>query len=403
MKRNSDNSFECDLFGKPNGPSALTSVSSDGELTGTRAIDRLNDIDWNFAEADRQDGLAALHPYPAKFINDIPRNLIKALRPEDGSWIFDPFCGSGTTLIEAQRAGVPAFGTDLNPIACLMSRVKTSPLADHIDASIDRVVNEAAIETDVMLPTMPNIDHWFERSVQQALARLSNAIQEADSASQDFLRVVLSSIIVRVSRQDSDTRYAAVENGYRGPDVVKAYYLAAKKARAALSSRAPIASSVVVTEADILKLDPSSFPGTVGLVVTSPPYPNAYEYWLYHKYRMFWLGFDPLIVKELEIGARPHFFKKNPHTAEHFQHQMRKVLELVERVLTRKGHVAVVVGRSKIHGRIVDNAALIEAAGKEVGFRVCYRTERVIAPTRKSFNLSHAKIKSETILVLERT
>ena len=48
-----------------------------------------------------------------------------------------------------------------------------------------------------------------------------------------------------------------------------------------------------------------------GRLVTSPPYPNAYEYWLYHKYRMYWLGFDPIPIRENEIGARPHYFKTN--------------------------------------------------------------------------------------------
>ena len=43
--------------------------------------------------------------------------------------------------------------------------------------------------------------------------------------------------------------------------------------------------------------------------MTSPPYPNAYEYWLYHKYRMYWLGMDPIAVRQQEIGARPHYFR----------------------------------------------------------------------------------------------
>ena len=50
-------------------------------------------------------------------------------------------------------------------------------------------------------------------------------------------------------------------------------------------------------------MEPSDIPRRVGLVITSPPYPNAYEYWLYHKYRMYWLGLDPIAVKKQEIGA----------------------------------------------------------------------------------------------------
>ena len=63
---------------------------------------------------------------------------------------------------------------------------------------------------------------------------------------------------------------------------------------------------------DILAVRHDELPYKFGLVITSPPYPNAYEYWLYHKYRMYWLGEDPLAVRRAEIGARPHYFRRNP-------------------------------------------------------------------------------------------
>ena len=60
------------------------------------------------------------------------------------------------------------------------------------------------------------------------------------------------------------------------------------------------------------------------------------------------------------------------------------------------------VGRSRIRGAVVDNAAIIAEAGAARGFREIMRAERVIAATRKSFNLSHANIKTETVLVLRK-
>ena len=135
-------------------------------------------------------------------------------------------------------------------------------------------------------------------------------------------------------------------------------------------------------------------------MITSPPYPNAYEYWLYHKYRMWWLGFDPLAVKAREIGARAHFFKRNHHTAAHFHEQMSATFRLLQTVMISGGYAAFIVGRSKIHGKVVDNASMIECVGREHGFEQVFSTERVLAATRKSFNLSHANIKTETVLVL---
>lgn len=79
---------------------------------------------------------------------------------------------------------------------------------------------------------------------------------------------------------------------------------------------------------------------------------------------------------------------------------MGGVLDLVREVLVPGGHTAFVVGRSRIHGETVDNAATIIEGGRARGFREVFRAERIIAPTRKSFNLSHAGIKTETILVM---
>ena len=137
------------------------------------------------------------------------------------------------------------------------------------------------------------------------------------------------------------------------------------------------------------------------MVITSPPYPNAYEYWLYHKYRMYWLGFDPLAVKSREIGARAHFFKRNHHTEDDFAKQMTQTFDLIRKVLVPGGYACFVIGRSRIHGRIVDNARIVKEAA--TGFERVFSTERIVLANRKSFNLSHANIKTETVLILKRS
>lgn len=114
---------------------------------------------------------------------------------------------------------------------------------------------------------------------------------------------------------------------------------------------------------------------------------------------MWWLGFDPLAVKEQEIGARAHYFKKNPPTADDFKGQMTSVLSLSNEVLISGGYACVVIGRSRVHGTDIDNAALVDKSAKELGFRIITRLDREIAVGRKSFNLSHARIKTEAILV----
>lgn len=364
---------------------------------------RLGGIDWTFSDRTKSPKIEAIHPYPAKFIGAIPAAFLASLPVPSGTAVMDPFCGSGTTLLEAQRAGRASVGVDLNPIACLISRVKTAPLKPGFLDAVASLIEVSKAIDDVETPFIPNIDHWFTKDIQRAVSALKCTIAKPEyGAWLDPLRLALSSILVRVSNQDSDTRYAAVEKGLRRDDVFAAFGMAAKKLSDALASRDWKLQPSEVIEANILDLNPRQISTPVGLVVTSPPYPNAYEYWLYHKYRMWWLGFDPLAVKELEIGARAHFFKKNHHTAELFETQMNATLTLLDKVLVRGGYVCIVVGRSKIHGRVIDNGSMIYDLGQRLGLLPVAKLERQMNANRKSFNLSHANIKTESVLVLKK-
>lgn len=363
---------------------------------------RLLRHDWNFPGADASGDIHSLHPYPAKFIPEIPNTLIREVGVPTGTAVFDPFCGCGTTLVEAQTLGHPSIGVDLNPIACLISRVKTSPMPFGFSDAATEVASRAQAARKDAIPDIPNLDHWFQPHVQRALAALASEIAAGvfDDAVRDCLRLALSSIIVRVSNQDSDTRYAAIEKSITTEKVFAAFTTACRRImeeKEALPFNCPEAR---VIESDILGVKAESIHRPIGLVVTSPPYPNAYEYWLYHKYRMWWLGYDPLAVRKREIGARAHYFKKNHPTNDDFRRQMRHVLSLVRDVLVPSGHVCIVVGRSRIHGKDVDNGSLIAEVGRDLGFSPVARLERTISSTRKSFNLSHARIKTEEILVM---
>lgn len=214
--------------------------------------------------------------------------------------------------------------------------------------------------------------------------------------------LALSSILVRVSNQESDTRYAAVKKSVTADDVYIYFLSAVSKLDKALKSRQYPTVTARVLQADILSVSPTDIREPVGIVVTSPPYPNAYEYWLYHKYRMWWLGFDPIEVKKLEIGARAHFFKRNHHTEHDFRRQMSSTFALIDQVLVPSGYVCMVVGRSKIHGRIIDNAEIVADCAESLRMRSIFRSERSIAEHRKSFNLSHANIKTESVLVFQK-
>lgn len=363
-------------------------------------VSRLAATDWDFRIRVVEHEVESVHPYPAKFIADLPGAFLDALPVEPDTLLMDPFCGSGTALAEGQRRGLQTVGVDLNPIACLIARVKTAPLPAGVLVSADQVLERSNAVT-AAVPVIPNLTHWFKAPVQAALARLMSAIDAAPREHRDFLKLAASSIIVRVSNQESDTRYAAVEKQIDGAAVPMLFRRACDRLFVALEARNYEFVPAKIIQTDFLALDSAPMQGRVGIFITSPPYPNAYEYWLYHKYRMWWLGHDPLAVKAREIGARAHFFKKNRHTAETFVSQMKTAFTKFRELAAPGAWVCFVVGRSIIHGETVDNAKIVEDVGKALDFKLVYLGSRNVLSTRKSFNLSHANIKSESVIVMQ--
>src|SRR5438034_514888 len=196
-----------------------------------QATDVLNSVDWNFASSLPRQGVHSIHPYPARFIPQIPRQLIRLFHPQDGSGVFDPFCGCGTTLVEAIDQGLDACGVDLNPLACLIAKVKTTRLPRDISDVIRTTVaaSREAYETGAIpLPEIPRLSHWFKPEVQSALTAITSVVErEEDEPIREALQVAVSNIIVQVSNQESDTRYAAVEKNISAENVFSRFERAA--------------------------------------------------------------------------------------------------------------------------------------------------------------------------------
>ena len=109
---------------------SLTHVGGKIETEGDRtAADRLAHalaVDPSTDdEADpARSHVHGFHTYPARMHPATAARLVAAFTPTGGK-VLDPFCGSGTVLVEAMAAGRPPFGTDLNPLAVRLARCKT--------------------------------------------------------------------------------------------------------------------------------------------------------------------------------------------------------------------------------------------------------------------------------------
>ena len=142
------------------------------------------------------------HTYPARMHPDAAALLIEACPGP----VHDPFCGGGTVLVEAMLAGRESSGTDLSPIAALVSRARTADksLATPMRSAARKITEKAQLRIDVEVAE--ELQKWYQPHVAQELGRIRDEIAVADERIQPLLQAIFSSIIVKASFRKSDTQ-----------------------------------------------------------------------------------------------------------------------------------------------------------------------------------------------------
>jgi hypothetical protein len=254
------------------------------------------------AESSRKDPkyvTHGIHPYKGKFYPQLAKALLNLAHLSPPARVLDPFCGSGTVLLESQLNGFAATGFDLNPLAVLISRAKTS-VATESPVILDRTVKEfadclaedrsTAGDLDIFPADIRNeIGAWFPRRVAERLAWLLTLSRRVPNhTAQLVLQVLLSSLIRMVSQQEpADLRIRRRKEPIIDAPVIELYLerIAAFRARLLqFGQRMPAAPTAfpaaVVHEAD--SRDPSTFARftneDIECVITSPPYATALPY-----------------------------------------------------------------------------------------------------------------------------
>lgn len=377
------------------------------QILATRHFDApaaLESIDWSFEQDGARDLTHNLHPWPAKFIPQIPAAVIAACS-DPGERVLDPFAGCGTTAVEALRTGRAVVATDINPLAVLITEAKASPpgMSDRrrVAAWADEL-GPVAVSRGLldMAPPIPNIDYWFDPPVIAQLSHLLRLIDEFGVANA-FLRVVFSSIVNAVSHQESETRYRRVDRDIGARDVLDRFRSRLRRGLAmaqAFDSAVGIGDTTAsIACCDARDLTLAADGASCDLAIFSPPYPNAFDYHLYHRFRLFWLGHDPRQLKHAEIGAHLRY-----QGQEAWPQDMRESLEQVAHVLRPGALCVVIVGDGIIGGEPVPSGDILWGVGETVGLTPTWRTTRPLAAHRRSFNLSDGRLLTEDVLVFRR-
>ncbi len=371
----------------------------------------LENIDWDFAEASTNSTTNSMHPYPAKFIPQIPNHLIQQLT-KVGDTVYEPFLGSGTTAVEANVLGRNAIGNDVNELAVLISKVKTTPVSNKRLQNLDSLLNKiykhiellySEKKNNIEIPDITNLNLWFIDFVIHEIVIIKQEIEKlADEDIKDFCLVALSGILVNVSRQDSDTRYVRVTKNINHFDTFNKFSKQLNKLRKIMiASSENIKNGTSVFKVEDSRTEHIFEENVADIAITSPPYPNAYDYHLYHKYRLFWLGMDPLKLRKLEIGAHADYSKKNGPNEFDFMRDMEKCMLNTSKILKKGSFFILVIGNSILKGRHIENNKILQQAAEATPFNFVTEFTRNIKLNRKSFNPKIGNIKQEKILIFE--
>jgi hypothetical protein len=307
----------------------------------------------------------------------IARALIALSRP--GDVVLDPFCGGGTVLVEAVAAGHAVIGVDASPLAVRLARLKcASWSADGRRRLVERARRLAATAAErarrARGERLPGFDPAvFAPHVFREVHFLGEGVAaERDEAVAEALRLVLSSIVVKVSERRSETAPG------RAPSRLAPGFssrLFARKAEELALGLEALARAVPpgtppprVLEGDARDLPALGLPRPVHLVASSPPYPGVYDYAEHHALRAAILGLDASTHTAREIGARRH--ARSAGARARWQHDLEAVLKGVASLLAEDATVVLLCGDGVLEGQIVRADESIAAAAEPAGLVV---------------------------------
>lgn len=343
-------------------PSLEVVCSQDDGLTAT--------LSAALGEVSRDDDLThGFHTYPAGLHPRAARRLIEAF---PGAVVVDPFCGGGTVLIEAMRAGRAAYGADLSPVACLVSATRTARMSpDDLTAfrSAARRITEVARHPDALPPVAIErvVAPWYEEHVAAELESLRRGVNAAPDAVRGLLRGVLSSLLVKVSLRRSDTSWERVDT--RRPPGTTAI-LFHKKARElgrrleALAAACGDAPAAVVGQRDARA--PWATPAA-DLILTSPPYPGVYDYLPIQDLRAAWLGLE--LPEARELTSRRAWLADPDAASRAWRADTEAWMTRAAAGLAPGGSLVVVIGDGRVGRRDLDARAATLDAADAVGLR----------------------------------
>lgn len=380
----------------------------------------LHSVKISFRDACEQVRSAAyvnhwIHRYPGKLIPHIPRYFLERELKGKSKLVLDPFCGSGTVLVESMISGHNSIGMDISPLAQFISKVKTTRLEqERLEKHAKELVSKiyASDENEIDIPDFFAIDYWFSQEAQRKLSTIRKEIRGISQNNyRAFFYLVFSSIIRNSSFADpsippackSKNMRKKIENGWE-PKVYLEFENAIKEAlkyqrEFTLLCPEDVNTDIIMANTEEIPLSDDS----VDLIITSPPYINAQKYLRSIRNETLWLrlvnSYETLLDMDRASIGTERVYKYEYDEIQgniflghkmadrlvkriagqnwklalivfKFFNRMRVVIREMHRVLREGFKAIIVVGNNTISGIKVPSSRIIADMAVDTGFKL---------------------------------
>ena len=259
-----------------------------------------------------------LHEYKGKFNPQVAKALLNIFGVRPGRRVLDPFCGSGTTLVECAHADVLGTGIDINPFAVFLANAKlhalVTPVAE-LRAAEQRILRRLERRTRRAAsgrgPRLAYLRSWFTPEILGVIETLRALIEDSAGPDAPVFLALASDLLRDYSLQDpKDLRIRRRRTPLPNVRYAEAFSAACDR----FFGRLEAAQAILGTELpqgraerrDAAALSPRST--RFDAAITSPPYAMALPYIDTQRLSLVWLGLlEPPDVSRLEselIGSR---------------------------------------------------------------------------------------------------
>lgn len=373
---------------------------------------------WDFGEFDANIYNHGLHQYPARFIPQLVRKIIKTFVNTDSA-VLDIFSGSGTTLLECKYMGIKnAYGIELNPFAVFMTKTKLQDLDEGLVqeeiSSIEKKYNDNSYSFPVI--SFKNIDFWYSENAIKSLSKLMDIITNIQNEKvKNFYLLVFCEITRKTSFLDHGgfkmyRSRTKINNNFE-PDVWNEFIKTAQRNISLLKDNNQLTKNNDTKQTLVLgdsRIIHQEIPeDSIDLILTSPPYGDSRTTVAYGQYSRLpwqWLSQkDDIILLDNNLlgGSTKNLDKSIINLSEKLKEQAKEI----EQVDDSKRVNDVIAFYNDLYSTLTSathylkkGGYFILVTGNRTVKKVYLRTDIIISEFAKTLGYSTEKVYSRNIL-----